>query len=110
MVVPIRPNETNAHREPIKVQDAIISAINELITSRGGYKILIKKILIKEKDIKRKSYQIDTSIDDGSFTDDMWNEILELYTSYGWHVERNILPDEEPYGEDIVFYEFRKTL
>ena len=43
MVVPIRPNETNAHREPIKVQDAIISAINELITSRGGYKILIKK-------------------------------------------------------------------
>jgi hypothetical protein len=105
MVVPIRPNEINSHREPVKIQDAIISAINELITSQGG-----DKILIKEKDIKRKSYQIDTLIDDGSFTDDMWNEIVELYTSYGWHVERNILPDEEPYNEDIVFYEFRKTL
>jgi len=105
MVVPIRPNEINSHREPVKIQDAIISAINELITSQGG-----DKILIKEKDIKRKSYQIDTLIDDGSFTDDMWNEIVELYTSYGWHVERNILPDEEPYNEDIVFYEFIKTL
>jgi len=105
MVVPIRPNEINSHREPVKIQDAIISAINELITSQGG-----DKILIKEKDIKRKSYQIDTLIDDGSFTDDMWNEIVELYTYYGWHVERNILPDEEPYNEDIVFYEFRKTL
>ena len=105
MVVPIRPNEINSHREPVKIQDAIISAINELITSQGGY-----KILIKEKDIKRKSYQINPFIDDGSFTDDMWNEIVELYTYYGWHVERNILPDEEPYNEDIVFYEFRKTL
>lgn len=105
MVIPIRPNEINSHREPVKVQDAIVSAINELITSRGGC-----KILIKEKDIKRKSYQIDTFIDDGSFTDDMWNEMVELYTSYGWYVERNILPDEEPYNEDIVFYEFRKIL
>ena len=105
MVVPIRPNEINSHREPVKIQDAIISAINELITFRGGY-----KILIREKDIKRKSNQIDGFIDDGSFTDDMWNEIVELYTSYGWHVERNILPAQEPYEEDIVFYEFRKTL
>ena len=105
MIVPIRPNEINSGKETIKIPDGIISAINNIITSQGGH-----KILVKEKDIKRKAYSIDCFIEDSSLTEDVWMEVVNLYMSYGWYVERNILPDTEPYNEDIVFYIFRKIV